>query len=241
MRVLIISDIHGNAPALEAVLTQPHDALICLGDLVGYGPAPGPVVRRIRAEATLVLQGNHDRALADAVPPGCRAAFEHLAHATAPLGGTQLSPEEIAYLGSLPRSATRTFDGVKCLFVHATPGDPLYRYLLADPEEWERQIGGLEADLVVVGHTHRQFELPLSSCRVVNPGSVGQPKDGDPRAAYAILEQGRIILGRVEYPFDLTIGALEAAELPEGVVRSLADLLRSGRVPETLDPHRPAG
>jgi diadenosine tetraphosphatase ApaH/serine/threonine PP2A family protein phosphatase len=219
------------------VLAQPHEALVCLGDLVGYGPAPGPVVRRIRAEATLVLQGNHDRALADGVAPGCRVAFEHLARATAPLGAIQLSPDEIAYLGSLPRSATRAFDGVNCLFVHATPGDPLYRYLLADPQEWQREVAGLDVDLVAVGHTHCQFELDLARCRVVNPGSVGQPKDGDPRAAYAILEHGRLTPGRVEYPVDLTVGALEAAKLPEDVVRFLADLLRSGSVPLKLDPH----
>jgi predicted phosphodiesterase len=103
MRVLIVSDIHGNVAALEAVAAAARewDALVCLGDLVGYGPAPGPVVRWVRGHATVVVQGNHDRALADDVPPGCRPRFEELARAVAPLGQRQLTAEELARASSL--------------------------------------------------------------------------------------------------------------------------------------------
>jgi predicted phosphodiesterase len=240
MRVLVVSDIHGNVAALEAVVAQPYDTLVCLGDLVGYGPAPGAVVRWVRAHATLIVQGNHDRALADAVPPVCRAQFERLAKAASPVGARQLSAEEIAYLGALPRLAVRTFDSVRYLFVHATPSDPLYRYLGAQPDDWQREVAGLDVDVVVVGHTHHQFELRSGGCRVVNPGSVGQPKDGDPRAAYAVLEGGRLSLERAEYPVDLTIRALEAEDLPQDVVGVLTRLLRTGRVPEDLDRGDPA-
>jgi len=236
MRVLVVSDIHGNVAALEAVVARPYDALVCLGDLVGYGPAPGPVVRWVRAHAALIVQGNHGRALADGVPPGCRAGFERLAKAASPLGARQLSGDEIAYLGALPRLAVRTFDGVRYLFVHATPSDPLYRYLGAQRDDWHREVAGLSVDAVVVGHTHHQFELDLGACRVVNPGSVGQPKDGDPRAAYAVLEDGRLALERAEYPVQWTIRDLEAEALPDDVVGVLASLLRTGRVPEDLDP-----
>jgi predicted phosphodiesterase len=235
MRVLVISDIHGNMAALEAVVARRYDALVCLGDLVGYGPAPGPVVRWVRAHATLVLQGNHDRALADGVPPGCRARFERLARLSSPLGARQLSAEEIAYLGALPRLAVRTFDRVRYLFVHATPSDPLYRYLGPESEDWPVEVAGLDVDVVVVGHTHQQFQLHAGGCRVVNPGSVGQPKDGDYRAGYALLDDGRIKLERAEYPAEVTVRALEAEDLPADVGGALASLLRTGRIPETLD------
>jgi diadenosine tetraphosphatase ApaH/serine/threonine PP2A family protein phosphatase len=112
-------------------------------------------------------------------------------------GQAQLSPEERAYLAGLPRSAVRELDGTRCLFVHATPGDPLYRYLGPDPAAWAVEVGSLDANLVMVGHTHLQFELIVEGKRVVNPGSVGQPKDGDPRAAYAVLENGACRFGRM--------------------------------------------
>ena len=220
MRVLVISDVHGNLAALEAVLAEPHDAVVCLGDLVGYGPEPGACARRIRIEAGLVLQGNHDRALGEGVPPRCRAEFEWLAEALAPVGRTQLEPGERAWLAGLPRMATREYDGLRCLLVHATPRDPLYRYLGSDGAEWAREIGTLDADTVLVGHTHLQFELTAAGRHVINPGSVGQPKDGDPRAAYAVLENGAVRLGRVTYDVERTVAALTETGRPISLGRA---------------------
>ncbi len=231
MKVLVLSDIHGNLAALEAVAAEPHDLLICLGDLVGYGPQPGPCVRWVRAHAALVVQGNHDRALGDGSPPGCRAEFQWLADALAPLGQAQLSPEERAYLAGLPRSALRQLDGTRYLFVHATPSDPLYRYLGPDPAAWEGEVHALDVDAVVVGHTHLQFDLPLARTHVVNPGSVGQPKDGDPRAAYAVIENGTFRLGRVRYDVERTVGELRASGVDPDAVADLSLLLRTGRTP----------
>ena len=230
MRVLVLSDIHGNLAALEAVPSTSYDAVVCLGDLVGYGPNPGPVVRWVRENATLTLQGNHDRALADRVAPGCRAQFEWLAQATFSLGQQQLSPEELAYLGALPRQALRSFDGVRYLFVHATPSDSLYRYLGPEPDVWAKEVAGVDADVIVVGHTHIQFELALAGRRVVNPGSVGQPKDGDPRAAYAVLEDGGVRLCRTAYPVERTIDAFRNTGVPAEALSALGSLLRTGRV-----------
>jgi predicted phosphodiesterase len=121
MRVLVISDVHGNREALEAVVAEPHDSMICLGDLVGYGPEPAACVQWARAHAQLVLQGNHDRALAEGVAPGGRAQFLWLAEALAPLGRAQLAEEDITYLRQLPRPAALEIDGGRFLFVHATP------------------------------------------------------------------------------------------------------------------------
>ena len=95
MRVLVVSDIHGNWPALETVAAVPHDAVVCLGDIVGYGPQPGECLRWLRANGAEIVQGNHDRALADDVPPRCRPDFERLAAAAAGIARGQLSDEEI--------------------------------------------------------------------------------------------------------------------------------------------------
>jgi predicted phosphodiesterase len=230
MRVLVLSDIHGNLAALEAVPSTSYDAVVCLGDLVGYGPHPGPVVRWVRENATLTLQGNHDRALADGVAPGCRAQFECLARATFSLGQRQLSPEEIAYLGALPRQARRVFDGVRYLFVHATPSDPLYRYLGPESDVWATEVTGVDADVVVVGHTHIQFDIQVAGKRILNPGSVGQPKDGDPRAAFAVLEDGGVRLCRAAYPVERTIDALRSDGVSRKVLSALGSILRTGRV-----------
>jgi predicted phosphodiesterase len=240
MRVLVISDIHGNSAALEAVAAEPHDALVCLGDLVGYGPEPGACVRWIRQHAALVVQGNHDRALGDGSPPRCRAQFQWLAEALAPLGRAQLSDEERGWLAALPRSAVREYDGVRYYFVHATPGDPLYRYLGPDPLAWEPEIRDLEADVIVVGHTHRQFELTAGTRRVVNPGSVGQPKDGDPRAAYAVLEHGAARLGRAAYDVERTVAGLERSPVDSRAAATLSALLRTGRVPPVMQASPPS-
>src|SRR6266540_975243 len=183
MKTLVLSDIHGNLAALEAVAAEPHDFLVCLGDLVGYGPQPGPCVRWVRAHAALVVQGNHDRALGDGSPAGCRAEFQWLADALAPL----------------------------------------------DQAAWAVELGSLDVDLVMVGHTHLQFELTLSGKRVINPGSVGQPKDGDPRAEYAVLENGACRLGRVSYDVERTVRELQATEVDRDAVADLSLLLRTGR------------
>lgn len=229
MRILVVSDIHGNAAALEAVLAEPHDALVCLGDVVGYGPEPGACWRLIQPEAEVRLKGNHDHALATGAPPGCRPSFERLAELTASFGLVQLSPAERAALGKAPAAAIRELDGVRCLLVHATPSDPLYRYLGPESAEWEREVGDVEAGLVFVGHTHVQFRRTVAGRTIINPGSVGQPKDGDPRAAYVLLEDGAVHLRRADYPVERTVSRLEASGLDRTATARLATLLRTGR------------
>lgn len=112
---------------------------------------------------------------------------------------------DVHWLGTRPSFAYLGADGVRLLCVHAVPSDPLYRYLGPDPHAWEREAAGVEADVVLVGHTHIQFELRAGNTRVVNPGSVGQPRDGDPRAAYAVIEDGAVALRRVAYDVERTV------------------------------------
>ncbi len=210
MRVLVVSDLHGNWPALEAVAAVPHDAVVCLGDIVGYGPQPAACLRWLRENGAHVVQGNHDRALADDVPPRCRADFEWLAAATAGIARSQLDEEELAFLRSLPRTRDLTLDGKRLLLLHATPSEPLYSYLDPDPEKWCAAVAGIDADILLVGHTHLPFHFDLGGLQVVNPGSLGQPKDGDPRAAFALIEDGVPRLERASYPVHRTVAGLRA-------------------------------
>jgi putative phosphoesterase len=238
MRVLILSDLHGNAAALEAVAREPHDAVLCLGDIVGYGPEPGACFAWIQAHATVTVRGNHDEALARGTPPRCRPAFERFAAEMAPLGRAQLSGRECQRLGSYPAMASFQAGGLHLLLVHGTPSDPLYRYLGPDAGEWAREVDRLEADIVLVGHTHLQFDLTVGGKRVVNPGSAGQPKDGDPRAAYAVLDDGTLTLKRVAYDVEHTVrGLVHSGASPE-TIAALSGLLRTGRMPADSEEAR---
>lgn len=178
-----------------------------------------------------MLQGNHDRALGEGVPPGCSRRFERLAEALAAAGQAQLGAEERGWLAGLPRMATREYDGLRCFLVHATPADPLYRYLGPDAPEWADEVAGLGAAAVLVGHSHLQFERTAAGRRVINPGSVGQPKDGDSRAACAVLERGTVRLTRVPYDVERTVAALVRTGADPTAVAALAGLLRTGQVP----------
>ena len=202
MRTLVLSDIHGNWPALEAVAAVPHDAVVCLGDIVGYGPQPGECLRWLRASHASIVQGNHDRALADGVPPRCRLDFEWLAAATVHIARTQLTDEEVAFLRFVPRGLDLILDGKQVTLSHGTPEDPLYSYLGPDRDGWRAALATIDADLVLVGHTHLPFHYQFGDVQILNPGSLGQPKDGDPRAAYAVIEDGVPRLERARYPVE---------------------------------------
>jgi putative phosphoesterase len=229
VRTLVLSDIHGNWPALEAVAAVPHDSVLCLGDVVGYGPQPGECLRWLRASHASIVQGNHDRSVADGVPPRCRLDFEWLAAATQHIARRQLTDEETAFLRALPRTLDLVLDGRKVLLLHATPADPLYNYLGPDRDKWRTALARIEADLVLVGHTHLPFHFQFGDVHVLNPGSLGQPKDGDPRAAYAVIEDGAPKLARAAYPVERTIDALGEARLDPAAFGALSALLRTGR------------
>jgi diadenosine tetraphosphatase ApaH/serine/threonine PP2A family protein phosphatase len=112
---------------------------------------------------------------------------------------------------------------------------------MKDPEGWARRLEGIEADIVCVGHSHMQFNLMTKGVVVLNPGSVGQPRDGDPRAAYAIIDNGRIELKRIEYPIDRAIAAMDATDLPDRAKQLYAHGLRHGRLDAPADPGDAAG
>ncbi len=226
MRVLIVSDIHANWPALQAVVTaEPHDRLICLGDLVDYGPHPQPCLAYIRAHADWTVRGNHDHALALDVDCGCRGDFRELSLTTRAWHRTLVSEADLAFLRQLPLHQEVILDGYRFYLGHAAPHDDLYTYLT--PPDLLAAMTGIQADFVLLGHTHVPLQQKLGALTVVNPGSVGLPRDSGGKANYAVYEQGHITLKQVRYDVEATIADLQRAPLPAAVVARLAALLRA--------------
>ncbi|MFN2467457.1 MAG: metallophosphoesterase [Gaiellaceae bacterium] len=239
MRVAVISDIHGNLHALEAVLgaidAEGVDELWSLGDVVGYGPRPNACCDRVASRARLSLAGNHDLGVLGTID---LEEFSPDAFASASWTREVLRPDAHAYLAGLSPQGVR--EGVE-LF-HASPRDPVWEYILSG----EAALDALEltsAPLVLVGHSHVPLavgldggtldgglapggtEAELGTGRwLLNPGSVGQPRDSDPRAAYLLLDlaAGRAWFRRVEYPVERTQAELRERNLPAALAERLA-------------------
>jgi putative phosphoesterase len=211
MRLGVLSDIHGNKVALEAVLSAMPavDQLVCAGDVVGYNPWHDDCVERLRERDVPTVQGNHDSAVANSTPP----QFNDMANAGVEHARTQLSAGQRAWLAGLPTH--RTVAGGQVALVHGHPDDP-NRY--TRPHQFDAGLLG-EESVLVMGHTHIQHHEVYDDGIVLNPGSVGQPRDGDPRAAFAVvdLEEMAVTEHRVEYDTDAVIEAIEAAGLPREI------------------------
>jgi putative phosphoesterase len=229
VRILVVSDIHANWPALAAI-DEPHDVCLMLGDLVDYGPDPAECVRWAMENVDYAIRGNHDHGVAQNVSVTGDYGYRYLTRVSRPLQWAALGAEERLYLLRLPLTQRALLDGKRFLLVHGTPRDPLDEYLMRNPEVWERRVESVDADIICVGHSHQQFNLRAGSKVVLNPGSVGQPRDGDPRAAYAIIEDGRIELKRIPYPVEETVERIQRTQLPEPAKRILAESLRQGRL-----------
>lgn len=229
MRLLILSDIHGNIDALDAI-DEPWDHLFALGDLVDYGAAPEQAVQWIRDRKALAITGNHDYAMATGAD--CRSApiSYALSVATREHFRPLLSVDAMSYLREIPHKRRLTLAGADFHLVHATPRDLLFEYLSGDATEanWCAAVGAL-AELeawLFVGHTHLPFLRRIDRLTIVNPGSLGMPVDGDPRACYAIWEDGDLQLKRVRYDVEKAIGRLKTSGLSPGVVDQLSCVLR---------------
>lgn len=208
MRIGLLSDVHANRIALEAVLEDMPDVdrLVHAGDVVGYNPAPADCVEILRDREVASVMGNHDRKVANRTNFGRnRMAQEGIRLALAELTGDQLE-----WISALPDSLTCCDDRVKV--VHGHPEDPnRYTY----PDEFAPELLEDE-DVLVLGHTHIQHAEQFDEGIIVNPGSVGQPRDHDPRAAYAVvdLDPLRVETYRVEYDVERVVEAVENAGLP---------------------------
>jgi predicted phosphodiesterase len=241
LRIAVISDIHGNWHALEAVLADIDREQVgevwCLGDVVGYGPQPNRCIEETRPRVAICLLGNHDlgvRGEADL------AAFSPDAATVARWTMAELEPDNLEYLKRLEPQGERS--GVQ-LF-HASPRDPVWEYVLSEPVV-RTALELTTSQLVLVGHSHVPIALQLSGDDalagglakggselelvegrwLLNPGSVGQPRDGDPRAAYLLLDLDPMHahFRRVPYDVEATQAEIRAAGLPEALAVRLAE------------------
>jgi putative phosphoesterase len=228
MRILLVADVHANWPALQA-LDEVHDVCLCLGDLVDYGVEPGPCVDWVRQRAHACVRGNHDHGVAQNVVVNGRQGFRYLTGVTRPLTRARLNAEQLRFLARLPVTRTLTLDDTRFLLVHATPRDPLDEYGPNDPDFWSRRLQHVDADVICVGHTHQPYVLEVDGKLVVNPGSLGQPRDGDPRGAYAVLENFNVELKRVDYPVENTVRAVQESPLPDPAKELLTEVYRTGQ------------
>ena len=251
-RILVISDVHGNLSSLSAVLEHARgwDEIVVLGDLVDYGPHPGEVIDVLREHGARMVRGNHDHAVAFGVDCRCSEETRWLSvwfreNVTLRL----LSEGEKNYLASLPLRIRLEVDNMKMYVVHAAPSNPLYAYMypwldnselcrLLESQSRVRLLGGRAEEecprgFYLVGHTHHQFYRVVEGAVVVNPGSTGQPRDGDPRAGYAIIDTSKdsIELYRAKYDVDRTVRALSELGIPEPYMSALKYMLRHGKTP----------
>ncbi|MUV88737.1 YfcE family phosphodiesterase [Halapricum sp. CBA1109] len=211
MKIGVVSDIHGNIVAFDAVLADMPDVdrVICAGDIVGYNPWPGDCVDRVREHGITSIEGNHDRAVVTDHYPG----FNDMAVAGVEHAQATLNDDQLSWLSALP--AERTIEDGRIKMVHGHPDDP-DRY--TKPEEYDPSMLDGE-DLLVLGHTHVQDHAVFAEGMIVNPGSVGQPRDRDHRAAYSVvdLEERTVTEHRVEYDTDRVIHEVVEAGLPQQI------------------------
>jgi putative phosphoesterase len=236
VKITIISDIHGNLEALTSLPKQ-FDELWVLGDLVNYGPDPIGVVEFVQANASAVVRGNHDHATGFDQDPRCSKPFREMADTMKEYTRSVLSESHKKFLRELPLTTDREAEGVRVTLCHAIPSDPLFAYCLPGSDRWEAELEQVNADILLVGHTHIPFVREFGARTVVNPGSLGQPKTGTPAARYAVWDtdrgRGGIELRSFDYPFERTIAKIDALPIRKEIRNSLAAVLRSGGLPGT--------
>lgn len=241
MRYLIITDIHSNLQALTAVLSDAqghgYDATLCLGDLVGYGASPSAVLDQTLAlEPVGLIRGNHDKVCAGLEPA---TSFNEVARRAVEWTRRELSPAQLTALAALPAGPVRITDGLE--ICHGSPfNEDQYVF---DRGDAGRAMQSASERICLFGHTHLpaiystpahpvtrvdsgddEFQLPAEGAVLINVGSVGQPRDGDPRAAYGLLdlERRRLQLRRVVYDVAGAQEAIRSAGLPDWLAKRLA-------------------
>lgn len=236
MKIAIISDIHANFAALESFPEQDCDHILCLGDLVDYGPSPKKVIQWVKERRAVCVRGNHDQAAGYQTDPHCSAPFIRLAAATLRYTTDILSSAESKFLQQLPVQHELTIEKTRFYLVHAVPTDPLYGYCPAMSERWVKELEWVNADVVLTGHTHVPVMRQIDGKILLNPGSLGQPKTGSPEACYAIWEDGTTTLKHYSYPVESTVSAIQAMPIADGIQEDLIYLLRTGAAKPQASP-----
>ncbi len=235
MLVSIISDIHGNLEALKRAIEITEDLrcdqIVCLGDIVGYGPNPDECVSMIRSASDHVVMGNHDHAVFDVE---ATEKFNDIARMAVSWTRERLQPNNMEYLAGLPLALT--MDDV--LFVHSTPAEPESWHYVFDEEDAAEGFGRMDSSVCFIGHTHIPVHFSTSHEQagpvlardhkhIINVGSVGQPRDGDPRLSFGVFDSEAWTYRsvRAEYDVQTTAEKIRQAGLP----LFLAERLLRGR------------
>ena len=232
VKILVLSDIHANWYALEAILAkEAYDSLIFLGDAVDFGPNPRKCIRFLMNSykgAFWGVRGDHDHAMAYGIGCGCSTELSSLSNITRDWGESILTSEEVGFLRRLPLDNRFSIDGLNFYLVH----DPHKEKALRDINSYEmREFDSEnECDFILIGHSHKPFIKRLGSTTVLNPGSAGQPMDFNPRASYAVIENGEATIKRIKYDIERTVRDLEKSSLPKDAIRSLVSILVVGGV-----------
>jgi putative phosphoesterase len=236
MRVAVISDIHSNIYALEAVLediaTRNIDRIFCAGDLVGYTPYPNEVIEKIRSKEIPTVQGNYDEAVGnEKAVCGCDHETERgqkIAGASMNFTVVETSEENKKFLRELPEQLEFNLGEYEVLLVHGSPRR-LNEYLYAGSEQIEEVLAEVDADILVCGHTHLPYHRLIAGQHVINVGSVGKPKHGNPNSIYTIIEvdKGQVTTEFIEvsYPVEKVTAEIGKTALADEVIEDL----RSGR------------
>jgi predicted phosphodiesterase len=253
MKYALISDIHSNLPALEAVLADLKGrtdvgATYHLGDLVGYAPWPNETVALLKERGIPGIAGNYDSTVAtDYKHCGCKAdsqRAEELSHLSYEWTRAHVSPETKAALGELPfRMDLRPTGGHRSrphlILVHGTPTLNTLYWTEDRPDSFclkmAKAAGAKEGDLIAFGHTHKPWHREVESIYFLNTGSVGKPKDGDWRAGYVLVEVEEEVRAvefvRVEYDIQKAVDGILVSELPD----EFADQLKAGGTPKPVE------
>ncbi|WP_426348184.1 metallophosphoesterase family protein [Alloiococcus sp. CFN-8] len=227
MRIACISDIHGNIYALNKVLDNIDennaDLIICLGDLTGYGPHPNEVVALIRRRRILCLKGNYDASVVDNDFTFIRDTS--INSFSLPWTSEELRASHKLYLESLPESLRLVFENRSFLFVHGSPSR-INEYLTFDSPEAKKHLSEIQEDVLVCAHTHIPGLHEIDNKLLINSGSVGKPKNGNPAASYVLIDieksgkvSGKVV--QVEYDHSKTAKDMEMKNFPSKLISSI--------------------
>ena len=220
MRLLAIADIHANYEALKRVLMEApeYDLIICSGDIVGYGPSPNECIEALRKENTICVKGNHDHAMTS----GETIYLNRVAKEALNIQNDVILDENLKWLRKLPEYSSPLLGDKKAFIVHGSPKQPYREYL--HPENIQNTATNLHkftgSQLIFLGHTHIPVIHPTSNGIIINPGSVGQPRDGNPMASYMHVEldeSPKVTHGRIEYNIDRVTEKMERLGFPSSL------------------------
>ncbi len=233
MRIIIFSDLHANLEALTALRTveKPPDALFFLGDSVGYGPDPAACLAWVRANVQYAVQGDHDRATANGGEFSSPQEYRELAIATREHTLRQIRHADRMYLRNLPPTLRVELGGARFVLAHGSPREPFGAGIdiaTASENSLRAELEGVDADIVLLGHTHVPALRRVGNIHIVNPGSLGQPRHGLPSATFAAWEDGRLQIHHIDYDPKPTMNKLNLLALDPDVTERLQELLEKG-------------